>query len=553
MIKNFNLILVTEETMILEEENELSLSMAMGIITSYLSNKGIEVHISDTNKIAAKHKYSEEELDLISNIYNKDKVLSYISGNLDEELDQVARMFLNEDSLTYDAFGISIGADFSMMQVHLGFVMGAYLKRVTNKPVFVGGNNISYLYIFKDFYKELLEIVIKHFDFVIKGPGERVIYEIIEGLNEGKSVQDFCDTSGILKIVDGVIECNREKEPIVIAPDWSNLNLEDYSYPFMKNQRENENIYYRFPLSLTNKIIAFNKTNVEEKKLFIPYIFNYNCIYNCAFCTQSDKDRSGLIVGEVKKVVDDIEYLSKKYKSNYFYFLNNYFPSSIEYIQAFHDELKKRDLEIYWSDCGRVNGLTLEKLEMLYECGCRKLVFGFESGDQKILNLIDKRINLDEVLQVLKWCKQVGIWADLEIIIGLPYEREEEFLSTYNFLNEHKDLINNFWLNEYFVVPNSLIGKYPQRYGIKLLKERTTYEKIMQTNRIGFLKKNYMNLTSNARLWGFNEINPGEERAYEQMRVENADKMERLASVRNPEFNQLFDFYNKMIHLRKSK
>lgn len=329
--------------------------------------------------------------------------------------------------------------------------------------------------------------------------------------------------------------------------------MEDYSYPFGKNQRENENIYYRFPLSLTNKVVAFNKMNMKDRKMFIPYIFNYNCVYKCAFCTQSDSDRSGLIVGEVEKVVDDIEYLSKKYNSNYFYFLNNYFPSSMNYIRAFRDELKKRNLTIYWSDCGRVNGLTLEKLQILYECGCRKLVFGFKSGDEKILNLIDKRINLDEVLQVLKWCKEVGIWADLEVIIGLPYEREKEFLSTYHFLDEHRDLINNFWLNEYFVVPNSLIGRYPQNYGVELLKERTTYAELMERNRIGFIKKNYMNLTSNARLWGFDETNAGEERTYDEMKPENADKMDRLAKLRNPEFNQLFDFYNKMTRLRKMK
>lgn len=551
MIKSFNLVLVTEEAMVLEEGNELSLSLAMGIISSYLEGKGIQVCISDTNKIASKHKYTKEELDLISNIYIKKKVLDYVKGNEDKELDQVAKMFLDEEILSYDAFGISVGADFSMMQVHLGIVLGAYIKRMTKGQIFIGGNNISYLYIFKDFYKELLEAMVANFEFVIKGPGEKVIYEIIQGINEGKSVSDFENTDGLIRLVDGTVKCNKERDPIVLAPNWDRLELDDYSYPFVKNQRENESIYYRFPLALTNKVVSFNKMNMKERKLLIPYIFNYNCTYKCAFCTQSDTDRSGLIVGEVEKVLDDIEGLSKKYHSNFFYFLNNYFPSSMNYIRTFRDGLKKRNLQIYWSDCGRVNGLTKEKIELLYESGCRKLVFGFESGNQKILDLIDKRIDLREVLQVLKWCKEVGIWADLEVIIGLPYEREEEFLSTYNFLKEHRDLINNFWLNEYFVVPNSLIGRYPENYGVKLLKERTSYEALMKINRCGFLKKNYMNLTSNARLWGFDEINAGDSRNYGQMKLENEEKMARLAKLRNPEFNQLFDFYKKMIQFRK--
>lgn len=388
-------------------------------------------------------------------------------------------------------------------------------------------------------------------DFIIKGPRERVIFEIIDGLNHG--VTDFSDTAGIMRFVDGEIVCNKEKDPIVIRPNWDRLNLSEYSYPFLKNQRENQSIYYRFPLSLTNKVIEFNSTNVKDRKLFIPYIFNYNCTYKCAFCTQSDTDRSGFIVGDIKSVVDDIEYLSKKFNSSYFYFVNNYFPSSTKFIREFHDELKQRNLEIYWSDCGRVNGLTYEKLKLLHEAGCRKLVFGFESGSDKILNLIDKRLKKSELIQVLKWCKEIGIWADLEVIIGLPYEREEEFMDTYNFIKQYHDLINNFWLNEYFVVPNSLIGRYPHNYGVELIKDCYSYDEIMDTNKSGFLKKNYMNLTANARLWGFDETNAGDYRFYNQMRHENKDKMNRLSTLRNPEFNNLFDFYNKMIALRSKK
>lgn len=551
IISNFQSILVADEQSVLEQSTETGLSLALGIISSYLEDKGIQVMMSDLNKQFGSYHFSEEQIRSISDVYNGRQVHEYLEGASDSNLDLVAELFLEDVSMDSDAFGISIGADFSLMQIHLGFILAYYLKKTTGKKVFVGGNNISYLYIFKDFYRDLLVSAVNNLDFIIKGPGERVIFEIIDGLNHG--VTDFSDTAGIMRFVDGEIVCNKEKDPIVIRPNWDRLNLSEYSYPFLKNQRENQSIYYRFPLSLTNKVIEFNSTNVKDRKLFIPYIFNYNCTYKCAFCTQSDTDRIGFIVGDIKSVVDDIEYLSKKFNSSYFYFLNNYFPSSTKFIREFHDELKQRNLEIYWSDCGRVNGLTYEKLKLLHEAGCRKLVFGFESGSDKILNLIDKRLKKSELIQVLKWCKEIGIWADLEVIIGLPYEREEEFMDTYNFIKQYHDLINNFWLNEYFVVPNSLIGRYPHNYGVELIKDCYSYDEIMDTNKSGFLKKNYMNLTANARLWGFDETNAGDYRFYNQMRHENKDKMNRLSTLRNPEFNNLFDFYNKMIALRSKK
>lgn len=549
MINNFKLILITNEETILEEYTGMGLSLALGIITSYLEERNIQVSLKDTNKIAASHHYTKDEIELLSNIYDENKIVSYLEGGNDDTLDYVAEMFIDENDMCFDSYGVSIGADFSLMQINLGFVIGSYLKRKTGKPVFIGGNNLSYLYIFKEFYYNILSAAIKGLDYIIKGPGEQIIYHIIKGINSGE--KDFLKLPGVMYLNGRDIVCNKEIDPIVIRPSWGDLDISDYSYPFMDKDKENETIYYRFPLALTNKIVQFNKTNIKKRKIFIPYIFNYNCTYKCAFCTQSDSDRSGFIVGEVKKVVDDIEYLSKKYNSNYFYFLNNYFPSSLEFITSFRDELKRRNLEIYWSDCGRVNGLTLEKLRILHEAGCRKLVFGFESGSERILKLIDKRLKLDEVVKVLEWCQEVGIWADLEIIIGLPYEHETEFMHTYDFIKNHKKLVNNFWLNEFFVIPNSLIGRYPERYGIELVKDQFDCKALLKRNKNGFLNRNYLNLTNNARLWGFNEVNEGEERIYAEMRIENKDKVERLSELRNKEFNQLFDFYNRMILMRK--
>lgn len=551
MIKNFNLILVTDEQMILENGNEISLSLAMGIIASYLEDRNISVTINDTSKLVTNRTFSPEELDRIGLIYDKDRVIDYLKTGEDSELDKIVEMIIGDSWKGYDAYGISIGADFSMLQIHLGFIMSAYLKKQTGKPVFIGGNNISYLCIFKEFYRELLMTLVSKFKYVIKGPGEQIIWEIINSLNTDPENLDLETKDGILRIKDDQVIANMERTPIVTRPNWCNLDMNDYTYPFMKSEKENQEVYFRFPLSLMNVVKKFNASRTKERKLVIPYIFNYNCIYKCAFCTQSDTDRSNMIVGNVKQVVDDIEFLSKKYQSNYFYFLNNYFPSSMNFIKAFQEELKKRNLTIYWSDCGRVNGLTLEKLQILYECGCRKLVFGFETGDEKILNLIDKRLNLEEAVHVLEWCKQVGIWADLEVIIGLPYERENEFRSTYGFIKEHNDLVNNFWMNEYFVVPNSLIGRYPERYGIELLKDRTTYAELMKENQKAFREGNVYNLTSNARLWGFNETNENDFRAYDEMKVQNSDKMRRLYKLLNKDFNQLYEFYRRILNLRQ--
>lgn len=549
MISNIKLLLVPNEESIQESTANSGLSLALGIITSFLENKKLNVFLKDLNQFCSTHNFSESEINLISKIFEKNRVLNYISGSFDPTLDSIAKLFIKQDELNMDCYGISIGSEFSMLQIHLGFVLAAYIKKTTQKTVIVGGNNITFLCIFKEFFNDLLIAATQNIDFIIKGPGEQTIYQIIQKINNNEG--DFSNLPGLVHFQNNVISINAEQHPLVIRPSWGNLDLTQYTYPFMKSQAENETIYYRFPLDLTNKVIQFNEKNIVDRKLFIPYIFNYNCTYNCAFCTQSDTDRGKLIVGNTKEVVDDLEFLSKKYNSNYFYFLNNYFPSSKEYIFSFKTELENRNLKIYWSDCGRANGLTYEKLKMMYEAGCRKLVFGFESGSNKILKLVNKQLDLSELQQVLIWCKEIGIWADLEVIIGLPHENYDDFMDTYNFIQKNHNLINNFWLNEFFVVPNSLIGRHPENYDIELLKNKKTYNDLLIENQDAFLNKTY-NPTANAHLWGFNEINKSDERKYEEIRIANKEKLSTISKIRNPEFNRLFDFYNKMILLRNN-
>lgn len=553
MTKNFYMNLVADENSILEQGNIVGLSLATGIISSYLKKHDIDTYTHDINKFLMDKSFSKKEKELISLLYDKDKVLNYLYNAENIQLDKVARLFLDDNWKEYDAYGISIGADFSLLQIHLGMVIAKFLKKETNKPVIIGGNNVSYLYIFKDFYRELLVAAIENLKFIVKGPGEKTIYEILKSIENNRPEEIILrDGEGLLYLEDREIKANKEANPIVICPTWKEIDTNTYGYPLSKNQKENENILYRFPLAITKQVIGFNRRKKGENSLFIPYIFNYNCSYSCAFCTQSDTDRGQIVVGDVEKIVDDIKELSNKYDSKYFYFLNNYFPTSLKFIKEFNRLLKEQGLEIYWSDCGRVNGMTYEKLKLLHESGCRKLVFGFETGDPWLLEFINKKLNLEELIQVLKWCKQIGIWADLEVIVGLPYEGEKEFTNTYNFLYDYRHLINNFWLNEYFLIPNSLIGRYPSNYDIDLIKNLYDYDMLLNSNKEMFLNDNLNNMTSNARIWGFNEVRKNYFRSYSQIKEENIDKIKRLSRLRNPEFDQLFKFYFNMNKIRET-
>ena len=553
MIKNLCIVLIPSEKALFNLEEPSIPPISLGVLSGYLKRKDIETYMFDLNYMDNKNQDNvdiDKNIELFKCIYDKDRVLNYIKGKVDKDIEKIARYLLNGIDLSkYDSFGSSIGADFSLMQIHLGFIIAAYLKRKTEKPIFIGGNNISYLYIFKEFYKELWKGVLEEFSYIIKGPGEKTIFNIINSLNKGEEKETLINLKGLLRLNNDEILDNGENTPCIIRPDWENLNMKNYERVLPKSNKEGCTQIYKWPDWVSSLAYRHNKeknSNIE-RKVVLPYIFNYNCPYNCAFCTQSDYDRGKVVGGRVKDIVDDIQYLKSKYNTNYFYFLNNTFNFSGTFIEEFCNEVKDRNLEIYWSDCARVNGMTYERLKLMKEAGCEKLVFGFESGSKKILDLVDKRLDLEKLKEVLEWCKDIGIWAELEVIIGLPHEFHEDFKDTYNFIKENIEKINNFWLNEYFLVPNSLIGKYPEKYNIEIRKDLVDYKGLLEWNKDRFKNKN-SEFTHNARIYGFDEI---EGRDYEEIKRENKKKLKELSLIQNKEFTLVRDFYNKLNNLKQ--
>ncbi|MDW2799926.1 radical SAM protein [Clostridium boliviensis] len=539
----------------------LPLNLGLGVICGYLEQKGITVGMNDLN-VSLSQLFGNADRKRLEAVYEYERFKNYLNTGEDAELTQlIEELTVDIGFESYDSYGVSIGADFSFLQIQFGFLLAKYLKVKYKKLVFVGGNNISFLFIFQDVFRELWELVLQQFEFVIKGAGERVIYEIIKSLNNGAENDIMKKIPGLVfSLKGGEIKANDEMKPIVVRPNWSGFDMSYYKR-FLKKDKEGkllpENLVYFFkwPDTYTGSPgQAINRYNRNsgidlEPTLILPYIFNYNCPYNCAFCTQSDYDRGSIVGGDPDQVLNDILILQKKYDTKYFYFLNNAFNYSIKFVNEFCHKVIENNVEIYWSDCGRFNNLTYERLELMKKAGCVKLTFGFESGSQKIIDLIDKKIDLNHAKRVLQWCHDLGIWSDIEVIIGLPQELDEDFEETCHFIRENKENINYFWVNEYFVVPNSLIGRYPKRYGIELLKGITNYKKLLYKN-LEFLQSNKTNImTSNSKLYGFNEIG---RRSYNEIVKSDRQKIVELNKLQNREFSQVSKFYSAIMNRESS-
>ena len=489
--------------------------LSISLLSSYLKQNNYQTSLYDLScRFIKENKHQFKKTDLLF-LYDKNKVFSYIqdNNNSDSEIENFITALLKDIPIEeYFAIGLSIGADYSLFEMNIAFLIGTFIIKRFNKPVILGGNNFTYLTQFQLEYAELWNVLFNRFKYIIKGPGEKPLVQLLEFIQNGDFDANKDKIKGLVYQEAGQIILNSEEQQIIIKPDFETLDMSYYdNYIRVKDDKPEKmelDILFKWPHYISQYSNSFRiKENNDKyaKKTIIPYIFNYNCPYNCAFCVESDEKRKKVIIGNVDNVIQDIKYLIDKYESNYFYFLNNAFNSSPPFADALCNELIKQNIKIYWSDCGRFNNLTLERIKTLKEAGCQKLIFGFETASKKISEYIHKQLDIQHSERVLQWCKDSGIYADLEIIIGLPYETEVEFQETVDFINKNYDLINYLSVNKYFIIPSSSIGKYPEKYRIEILKKQLKYDDFLEQNKMNFIKKR-KDVTSGFRLLSFREL-----------------------------------------------
>lgn len=559
MINNLLFLLAPSEKAIAEDGYTYLPPLCIGLLAGYLKKRGLDVELSDLGQVLPKIYSGNEEQ--FSFLFQYDNIRDYVSGcaevELEQKVDTYVEQLLNGISIDqYDMVGISCGADFSFFQVHSALLIGNYIKKKYNTDILLGGNNITYLLMFEDTFSELLQLMLCHFPYVMKGPGEHIIWQLVQCLN-GELDSDVYELNGMVYLKDDSVVANQEEQPRIVCPDWCNLDMSYYYLKVRRNGKTNTskneidvNVHlYKWPFYLSHFVSNVHKHQKRQEfndVLVLPYIFNFHCPYSCAFCSESDIERKNVILGDPEQTVNDLQWLSEQYNTNYFYFFNNAINASSTFMKKFCNLIIERNLDFHWSDCARFNGMTYERLKLLKKAGCKKLVFGFETASKKLIELVDKRIDLEHAEQVLKWCKELGIWADLEVIIGLPQEGDEEFAETVSYVQKNKELINFMTINEFFVVPRSKIGLNPEKYGIKLIKNIVNYEKILNKSLNYFLYHKGKPL-GNFKIYKYFEIGG---RSFKEILEQNVKKIRYMNSLQNKEFTEVESIY-RMINKKQ--
>jgi len=277
-----------------------------------------------------------------------------------------------------------------------------------------------------------------HIDYVVRGEGEYPLLDICELIDKGKA-----NKKNMLKIEN--VNYNKMRGFInpddIPAPDYDLLEVRRYGIAIFCTSR--------------------------------------GCPGRCKFCYNLGRQ---LRFYNTDKVIKTINHVLGKYKIKEFTIADDNFANLSKRCVDICNVLEryKGIFHIFL----RVDQTDEKVLKNLKKAGCWAIQFGFESGNQRILDFIGKGITVKDNLEAVKKCKKLGIFVDGSFMMGLPTETANEMKQTADFIKKSKiDAPNVKVFKPY---PSTELYDYAVKEGIlsppKTLQEWAEYGDLTEGN-----------------------------------------------------------------------
>ncbi len=307
----------------------------------------------------------------------------------------------------YDFIGISITSETQLVP---GLTLLSLLRDTLGpRPhICLGGNFIT----------RLLKLSQKHFPVLHKASsivcdeGEAAFVSILNSLSTGDS---FGHIAGVAISNGTTFQINASEQQDVAelpTPDFNGLPLEKYFSP----------------------------------ELILPVYTSRSCFAKCTFCAIPAASGVTFRVRPAESVARDCKTLSEAHRANHFTFVDETLVPGM--MKKISEEFIRTDARYRWYGETRFGAQFTDVFaEKIFSGGCRKLQFGLESYNQRVLDLMRKNVKIEHIEPALQSLFKHGIAAHLFFMVGFPTETEQEARNTDKFtrkmLNESRVKFGN--------------------------------------------------------------------------------------------------------------
>ncbi len=330
-----------------------------------------------------------------------------------------------------DVIGISIVLQ---QQLFSSMTFCALIKQhFPHIHVTIGGNTVTRL---RDVLPQ--SPLFQYFDSAVAYEGETAFVQLVSAVGAKRSLADVPNT--IYKDETGVHTSPTSYSEDMAAlppPDFDGLPLEKYFVP----------------------------TKV------LPYLATRGCYWGrCEFCDHGEGYTAGYRTKKIQDIIDEIGYLKNKYGAKHFHFTDESYPPAL--FRKLSRGLIDSKMDIIWTTHMRFEKSLLEESvwQDAKESGCRYLHFGYESGNERVLKLMDKATTTEIITQHLQMSANVGIWNHCMGFFGFPGETKEEAWSSVQFLEANKEHVHSLGFGTFDLSKHTPVAKQPERWGVTVYK-----------------------------------------------------------------------------------
>lgn len=295
-------------------------------------------------------------------------------------------------------------------------------------------------------------------DFVIMKEGESTIVELAEAIVSNEEMIRYDDIRGLAFKRNGEVFKNKLR-----------LSIKDLDLlPIIKRE-----------------IVGIDKYDNN-----INVISSRGCPGNCIYCAATALSGASYRTRNIENVFLEIVQLKVilKEKLNSIYFMDDTFTAIPERVELFIGLIKKYPMiNFQWKCESRIDIMTKELINKMDDGGCTTIVYGIESGNQKVLDDIKKNIDLNYAKEILEETYNTGIALYLNFMFGHFCDTKKTMEDTLVFIKFMYKLYKPV-ISLTFNTPFPGTWQYTHRdqLGLRVTKERydqfTVFDPIVETD-----------------------------------------------------------------------
>ncbi|MCL2823222.1 MAG: B12-binding domain-containing radical SAM protein [Polyangiaceae bacterium] len=350
---------------------------------------------------------------------------AFHSGNMPEHIVRHATLILQRRP---SIVGISVCYT---QQYWYAMCLAKEIARRSDVPIVMGGSS------FNDVVSPELISGPRVADYVVVGAGEIPLVEILKGQADSEQI------AGVVRIRNGkATAC-----PAVYDLDLDSLGQPDFS--------DLDLVRYYSPEPI------------------LPILTSRGCYWHkCAFCNHFKGSGEIYQRRSISAVIDELRTHVSAGVRNFYLADSVVSPSRFGKLA---DAILESGLSIrYYAMARMEKAFDRDLLCRIYRSGCKFILWGLESGNQRVLNIMNKGTTVDDAERILSLAAEVGLRNHVFTICGFPTETEDEYDDTLDLLRRNKKHIAVVHRCVFTLEASSPVQLNPQRFSITQMWRKTT-------------------------------------------------------------------------------